>query len=117
MPTFDEISEDYSKRIRAAASESSLSKSAAYLTESEKQQEKQRNVTAVLKQINEDLKGYTIESKPLSEDQRNRIIKGAAVVLGLKKPDSLVLMLKEASNDNFVALANYWAAFFAEMKL
>jgi len=117
MTTFDELSQRYSSQIRAAASENPITKSAGYLTESEKRQRKQQNVAAILKQINEDLKQYTIDGKPLSEDQKSRILKSAAEILGLKRPEALVLMIKEASNDNFVALANYWATFFAELKL
>ncbi len=117
MATFREISEDYSRRIRSSISESSFAKSGSLMKESERQQEKRRRIFAVLKEINVDLMRYTIDNKPLSDEQKHQILKVAAEILGLKRPDTLVIMVKEASNDNFVALANYWATFFAEIKL
>lgn len=117
MATFRDIADDYSSKIRSAISETSSTKTAGYITESEMQRNKQNNVVAVLKSINADLKGYTVDGKPISDAQKAQIIRLAAEVLGLKIPENLVYMVKEASNDNFVALANYWAAFFAEIKL
>jgi len=113
MATFDSIAEEYALKIKNSVKKSGLTKSASLLTESSEQ----KVFVNALKEINEDVKKYSVEGKSLTESQKEDIFNRVGSKLGLSKPEKIYLMLKEASNDNFVALANYWASFYEELEL
>ncbi len=113
MATFDSIAEEYTLKIKNSAKKTSLEKSASLKIESIQKD----TLVLTLKEINEDIKNYSIEGKPLSETQKQDIFRRVGNKLGLSEPDKVYLMLKEASNDNFVALANYWSNFIDEIEL
>lgn len=110
--TFASLAEEYAQKIKATVKRTSLTKTAMFLTEATQYQ-----VFNELKEISEDIKKYSQGGKELTDDQLKIIFKIVGEKLGLKEPGKVYLMIKEASNDNFVALANYWATFYEEIVL
>ena len=113
MPTFDEVAEEYSIKIKKSLLESGLTKTASLLTESW-----QRDVfVSNLKEIAVDIERYTANGLPLTNVQKEKIFRLVGKKFGLMDTNVVYGMIKEASNNNFVALANYWAIFRKEAKL
>ena len=106
MPTYGELSRKYAEKVSSAAKRTHLTKSARFITESQKQDK----LVAALQEIWRDLERYRI-----SDEDRDTILRMAGRELGLEDPGTFVILVKEASNENFVALANYWSTFFAEL--
>jgi hypothetical protein len=122
MATFDELAERYAQQIRIAARADRPPKTASVKIESamaktDSTSIKGARLVGALKTVDENLDGLVLSDtrKALTEEQRTDILRQTGIKLGLKKPERLYLMVKEASNDNFVALVSYWDAFFAEL--
>ncbi len=113
MATYDEIASQYADKIKSAVKTSGLTKSASLITESTKRSK----IINILKEISNDVQKYTKDNKPLSDADKEFLFELVGKKLGLSKPDKVFLMVKEASNDSFVALANYWAQFYEEIVL
>lgn len=113
MPTYDEIASQYAEKIKSAVKGSGLTKSASSITESVKRDK----IVNVLKEIFHDINRYKKDNKPLSNSDKENIFKLVGKKLGLSRPEKVYLMIREASNDQFVALANYWSQFYEEIQL
>jgi len=113
MATYDEIASQYAEKIKSAVKSSGLTKSASLITEATKRDQ----IINLLKELASDVKKYRSEDKPLSEANKEYLFELVGKKLGLSKPDKIYLILREASNDQFVALANYWAQFYEEIEL
>lgn len=110
MPTFKQLSDYYAKYIRNKLIEN-IFKMINYSTKSkDRRVELIFTLIAILKEINESLNQYN-----LSEGEKKVIINETAVYLGLERTN-LLLMLQEASRDNFSGLTNCCENFFEEFK-
>ncbi len=111
MPTFKQLSDYYARYIRNKLIEN-IFKMINYSTKPKDRHIKLAVILiAILQEINKSLNQYN-----LSDLKKNSIINEISDNLGLKHT-SLLLMLKEASNDNFAGLANYLENFFEELEL
>ena len=59
---------------------------------------------------------YTTTEKPLSEDDKRRILTITGEILGLSKPINIVYIVKEASNENAIELSTYISQFINELQ-
>ena len=106
MPTYGELSQQYARSIKSAASSAIQRKSAGLITEAEKR----RRIIVSFQEVRSDLNKYD-----LTDSGRNSILRLTAQNLGLANTDSFVILVKRASIDNFVDLADYWDQFFAQL--
>lgn len=116
MATFKEIAERYAKDIRRAVRQTKLEKpisegliKKAFLIEDP--------LLETLKSIQRDLDRYTYKAtdKPLSEDTKREILTTTGKILGLSRPDNIVYIVKEASNENALELIDYIGQFIDEV--
>jgi hypothetical protein len=75
------------------------------------------HLAAALKKIQADLdsRRYSLTDRKLSDEDKKQILGGARLLLP-KRPVNFVQLVKEASLDDFAALADEWDQFFSEMK-
>lgn len=111
MATYDEIAAEYKNRVQQELGRSSALKTSAAVTESSRRQ----RAASVFTEIWQDLSQYTKHGLPLDEPTKKQILAITGQKLGLVRPETFYIMVKEASNDNLVALVNYWDAFFSEL--
>lgn len=113
MATKNELAEDYKNRIKTELKRSPMLKTEAVIKDSAERD----RIVNLLKGIWKDLNKYEEDGQPLKESTKEEILTLAGKKLGLKPPRKLYVMIKESSNDNFMALMNYWADFFSEVEL
>ena len=117
MATYREIAEDYAKKIRKAAKQTQLEKSASVglikVAFSRKD-----ILLEVFKSIPPDLGRYThtTTGNPLSEDEKKKILILTGKILKLSQPITIVHLVKGASNENAIELVTYISQFINELQ-
>lgn len=116
--TYKEIAEKFAQKIRNGAKQTELKESSS-VTVIKEAFSKRDPILEALKSIKNDLDGYVYSEtkKPLSEDDKRDILKQAGEILGLSKPADLIYIVKEASNENAIALLTYISQFINDLKV
>ncbi len=104
MPTFEELSSQYAKRIFDAISKDGF-KPYGRLTASDL---RGSWTLAVLKEIRKEIDGlvYTKDQNPLTDFDKNKIHDGLARLLRLSSYQESIKLTESASNDDFTDLVD-----------
>lgn len=100
MATFDEIAQGYAKEVKAAldadkfSSESPITVNAVRFS----------RTASALKRIASDLDQYTIGGEPLSQSQRDEILRKAGQFLDSSEASAFPRAVRNASNDKYTDL-------------
>jgi hypothetical protein len=114
MPFADILAERLADKIVAAARED-RSRGIPAVYESVRRS----SVASSLKEINEELGRLIIPAlqRPLTPSERSDVVLRIGKALGLRDPSKLDFLMKQASNDAFIELTEYWDRFFRELGL
>jgi hypothetical protein len=110
MPTFKEIAKELAGKVVTASSKKSVT---GHIKEA---QETNGAVYAALQEINGRLGDFSISGKPLTDEQREEILKLAGEELKLKQPDDFVKMTKAASNTSFLQMVQQISTLVQQVK-
>jgi hypothetical protein len=102
--TWEELADKYATAIRKAVRNDGPLRMAS-LTET---RVRELEGFQTLKKVHKNLKGlvYTDTREPLSKEDRQEIAERIAEKLGVKTPKKFRIILREASNDNYVQVVN-----------
>ncbi len=104
MPTFSEIGRDYSNRVVDAIRQDGFTKTASLTTASLYG----AHVVATLREIGGELDTkWTIDNKPLSEQEKRAIAIEVGRALGLDRPEDFHSAVRAASNDAYMELVEH----------
>jgi hypothetical protein len=104
MPTFAEIGREYAERVVKSIRKDGFTKTASLSTA----RLYGTNVVAVLREISGELDSkWTIDDKPLTEQQKQQIAVEAGRQLGLDQPEEFHWAVKAASNDAYMELVEH----------
>lgn len=113
MPSFQEIGQSYASDIRKAVAEDQAA-SATYVKEASYRRKidaatlPDTQLIRALKKIHQGVNtGWEINGKPLSEEQKNTILREAGAALGLPRAEDFGFLTKGASNDAYLQLVNH----------
>jgi hypothetical protein len=100
MPTFDDVSKGYAAQIRKALDEDAFTKSASITLN----EARHSSIISALKAIAGDLDSWRVDNQPLTEEQKERILKGASEHLNLPDARTVPQAVRNASNDAYMEL-------------
>jgi hypothetical protein len=104
MATFRDIGGQYAGKIRAAIAKDGLTKTASLSASSLRG----THVVSALREIAASLdKDWTIDGRPLTEEEKRAIAKEAGLALGLLQPEEFHLSVRAASNDEYAELVEH----------
>ena len=106
MTTFREIARGYAQGIHQAAAGDRLRarfRTRSLLTESAV---RQSALIAEFRRISSDIDRCQVQGRRIRPEEEHQIIRYVAEELGLRGPRELELILREASNDSFLDLAD-----------
>ena len=117
MVTFEDIAKEYAKRIKMAARQTKLEKTASVRLIKEAFA-KRDPLLEVLKDIHRDLDKYAdaTTGRPFSDDRKKRILTRTGEILGFSEPTNIVYLVKEASNENAIELSTYMSQLINELQ-
>lgn len=113
--TFDEIAEDYTNKLREAAR---LDARIGYksFSEATARDLSKTQVVSSLKTLDRELQTKWLrEDRHLDAADKTAIIRRVAERLGVL-PDRFEILLRAASNDNFLDLTQYWNDFYIRLQ-
>ena len=111
MATFKEIAKEFAGKVVAATA-----KKTSITGHTKEAQEVTAAVYTVLQGLNTQLGTYAISDKPLTDAQREHILKLVGEELGLSKPDDFVKMTKAASNTSFLIMVQQISTLVQQVK-
>jgi hypothetical protein len=116
MPSFQEIGRDYAAAVKAAVQQDA-GREMVYVKKAYAHQRVEPDslqtaaLTAALKKIARELDTlWKIGDEPLSEEQKQQILRETGAALGLASPDDFIWITKGASNDAYMQMVNYIGA-------
>lgn len=117
MVTFEEIAIENAEKIRKAARQTELVKTADEKKIS-KAFSKGDPLLQTLKNIQRSLDRYRYKrtKQPLSEVDKRKILKLIGEELKLKKPNNIIHIIKATSNENAIELSTYLSQFISELQ-
>ena len=104
MPTFNEIGAQYARRIREALEKDGFRRGVPLTESIVRRSLVARELTAISTEVDT---YWRIRGRPLTQEEKDRIVGAAGRALRMRVPSSLRVMLRCASNDEYVELVNY----------
>ena len=116
MPSWEQIGRDYAAEVRAAVAQDQR-QDLVYIKKAYAREQVTpgslpgTSLVVALKKIARDLDTFwKVDDKPLTQEQKDRMLRETGAALGLAAPDDFVWLTKSCSNDNYVQMVGYIGA-------